>query len=74
MEDRRPGIAIWLNPGVVPPRTRILPLDASLHLRGEWYTLMGACASAVQRLRVWGIRSPWKLEESWWKRAESGSG
>ena len=40
------------------------PLGASLHLRGEWYTLMGASALAVPRLRVWGITSPWKLEES----------
>ena len=26
MEDRRPGIAIWLNPGVVPPRTPAVAL------------------------------------------------
>ena len=26
MEDRRLGIAIWLNPGVVPPRTPAVAL------------------------------------------------
>ena len=26
MEDRRPGIAIWLNPGVVPPPTPAVAL------------------------------------------------
>ena len=26
MEDRRPGIAIWLNPGLVPPRTPAVAL------------------------------------------------
>ena len=26
MDDRRPGIAIWLNPGVVPPPTPAVAL------------------------------------------------
>ena len=40
MDDRRHGIAIWLNPGVVPP-----PKPAGL-VKRDWYTLMGAFASA----------------------------
>ena len=64
VEDRRPGIAIWLNPVWCLRAHRLSPLGASLHLRGECYTLMGATASAVPRLRVWGITSPLKLEES----------
>ena len=38
----------------------------------DWYTSMGASASAVPRLCVWGIMSPWKLEESWCKGSGSG--
>ena len=41
MEDRRPGIAIWLNPGVVPPRTSAVPLGCialerrTVHVNGR---------------------------------------
>ena len=37
MEDRRPGIAIWLNPGVVPPPTPAVALG---------------CITALERRRV----------------------
>ena len=40
MDDRRPGLNIWLNPGMVPPPTPAGPV------KGDWYTLMGAFASA----------------------------
>ena len=40
MDDRKPGIEIWLNPGVVPPPTLAGPV------KRDWYTLMGAFASA----------------------------
>ena len=58
-----PELWISLNPGEVPPPHRLWPLGASLHLGGDWCTLMGASASAVPRLRAWGTTSPWKLEE-----------
>ena len=32
MEDRRPGLAIWLNPGVVPPRTPAVALGCNTAL------------------------------------------
>ena len=41
MHDRKPGIEIRLNPGVVPPPTPAGPV------KRDWYTLMGAFASAV---------------------------
>ena len=41
MDDGNSGIEIWLNPGVVPLRTPAGPV------KREWYTLMGAFASAV---------------------------
>ena len=41
MHDRKPGIEIWLNPGVVPPPT---PSDP---VKRDWYILIGAFASAV---------------------------
>ena len=57
MEDRRPGV----NDLAKPWRGLICPHWLSVT---DWYTLMGASASAVPRLRVWGTTSPWKLEES----------
>ena len=42
MDDRRPGIVIWLNAGMMPP-----PTSAGLVKRG-WYALMGAFASAFE--------------------------
>ena len=57
VEDRRPGVkdlaGAWC--GSICPHRRLV---------NDWYTLMGASASAVPHLRVWGITSPWKLEES----------
>ena len=40
MDDRRPGITIWLNPSVVPPPTPAGPV------KRDWYALIGAFASA----------------------------
>ena len=55
VEDRRPGIAIW--------QTLVWCLRPHRLSVTDWYTLMGASASAVPRLGVWGIISHWKLEE-----------
>ena len=54
MDDRGPEVKDLAKPwyGSIPPQR----LSAT-----DWYTLMGASASAVPRLRVWGITSPWKL-------------
>ena len=41
MDGRRPGFSIWLDPGVVPPPPAAGPV------KQDWYTLMGAFASAV---------------------------
>ena len=57
VEDRRPGVEDLAKPwcgSICPHRLSVT----------DWYTSMGASASAVPRLRVWGITSPWKLEES----------
>ena len=40
MDVRRPGIIIWLNPGVVSPPTPAGPV------KRDWHALMGAFASA----------------------------
>ena len=40
MNDSKPGIVMWLTPGVVPPPTPTGPV------RRDWYALMGAFASA----------------------------
>ena len=40
MDDRRPGLSISLNPGVVPPSTQAGPV------KRHWYTFMGAFAMA----------------------------
>ena len=34
MDDSRPGLSIWLNPGVVPPPTQADPI------KRDWYTLI----------------------------------
>ena len=40
MHDRRPGRSIWQHPGVVPL------LRAAGPVKRDWYTFMGAFASA----------------------------
>ena len=39
MDERRPRLSIWLDPGVVPPPTPAGPI------KPDWYTLVGALAS-----------------------------
>ena len=68
VDDRKPGMEIWLDLGVVPPPTPTGPV------KRDWYMLMGAFASAFTRLRVWGIASPLKVEEPWWEQSRSGGG
>ena len=67
VDDRRPGILIWLNPGVVPPPTPAGPV------KRDWYMLMGAFASASatptcmgdhESLEAGGAR----VEEEWTRR------
>ena len=48
MDDRRPGIIIWLSPGVVPPPTLAGPI------KRDGYILMGAFASAFATLTRMG--------------------
>ena len=57
VEDRRPEVKDLAKPWCGSIRPHWLSVT-------DWYTLMGAFAWAVPRLRVWGITSPWKLEES----------
>ena len=40
MDDRSPGLSIWLDPGVVPPPTLAGPV------KRDWYMFMGAFAFA----------------------------
>ena len=40
MDDRKPGMVIWLNLGVLPPPTTAGPV------KSDWCTLIGAFASA----------------------------
>ena len=56
MEQRRPGVKDLAIPWCGSIRPHRLSVT-------DWYKLMGASASAVPRLRVWGTTSPWKLEE-----------
>ena len=57
VEDRRPEVKDLAKPWCGSIRPHRLSVT-------DWCTLMGASAWAVPRLRVWGITSPWKLEES----------
>ena len=43
VEDRRPGIAIWLNPSVVPPRTLAVALGCitATKVWNRFYQLIG---------------------------------
>ena len=43
VEDRRPGIAIWLNPGVVPPRTLAVSLGCITALERRMVHVNGRC-------------------------------
>ena len=57
MDDRRPEVKDLAQPWCGSIRPHRLSVT-------DWYRLMGASALAVRRLRVWGITSPWKLDES----------
>ena len=62
MDDTRAVFRIGLNPGVVP-----LPTAAVL-LQGNGTRYWAHLLWHLPRLRVWGITSPLKLEEPYWKR------
>ena len=73
MEDRRPGIAIWPNPGVVPPRTPagalgcITALERSMvHVNGRicFRSATPTCMGDHESLEAGGVL----VEEEWkWK-------
>ena len=52
MEDRRPGIAIWLNPGVVPPRTPAVALGCITALERRMVHVNGRSGGAAFPSRV----------------------
>ena len=64
VEDGRPGIAIWLNPGVVPPRTPAVALGCITALERRMVHINGRICFGSATPGVWGIMRPWKLEES----------
>ena len=64
VDDRRPGIMIWLNPGLVPP-----PTPAG-RVKSDWYTLNGAFASAFATPTAMGDHESLEaggalMEEEW---------
>ena len=72
MEDRRPGIAIWPNPGVVPPRTPAVALGCisalerrMVHVNGRIYfgSATPTCMGDHESLEAGG-----GLVEVKWKR------
>ena len=71
MDDRRPGIAILLNPGVVPPPTPAVPLggitalgEGPVHVNGRicFSSAMPTCMGDHESLEAGGalVEVKWK--------------
>ena len=57
-------MAIWLNPGVVPPRTAAVALGCITTLERRMVHVNGRICFCNATPTCMGITSPWKLEES----------
>ena len=74
MEDRRPGIAIWLNPGVMPPRTPAVTLGCitaldmrMLHGNGRvcFGSATATCMGDHESLEAGGVLVEEELKWKW---------
>ena len=74
MEDRRPGIAISLNPGVLPPRTPAGPLGcitalerSMVHIDGRIFfgSATPTCMADHESLEAGGVLVEEELKWNW---------
>ena len=74
MEDRRPRIAIWLNPGVVPPRTPAVALGCitalerrMVHVDGRIFigSATPTCMGNHESLEAGGVLVEEELKWKW---------
>ena len=78
MDDGRPGIAFWLNPGVVPPPTPAVTLGCitalgrrPLYINGRicFGSATSTCTGDIESLEAWGAVVQVKWKWMWLRKA-----